>query len=145
MPRYLARYVFRVAITEARIVGLDDTGVSIRHKHIANRRAGARSAPTATSSCAASSSTCCRRGSIRCATRGFWHPSRRDHAARARDMLALDPTTIAGSRQDAPDPDVSVEPHRAALPCPQARLCPCCKAGHLEHVRKLYPRQVRGP
>jgi hypothetical protein len=31
--RYLARYVFRVAITEARIVGLDDTGVTIRHKH----------------------------------------------------------------------------------------------------------------
>jgi hypothetical protein len=30
--RYLARYVFRVAITNSRIVGLDDKGVTIRHK-----------------------------------------------------------------------------------------------------------------
>src|SRR5262249_19985220 len=36
--RYLARYVFRVAITESRIVGLDDTGVTIRHKHRASGR-----------------------------------------------------------------------------------------------------------
>jgi hypothetical protein len=30
---YLARYVFRVAITNARIVGLDDHAVTIRYKH----------------------------------------------------------------------------------------------------------------
>ena len=30
--RYLARYVFRVAITNSRIVGLDENGVTIRHK-----------------------------------------------------------------------------------------------------------------
>ena len=36
--RYLARYVFRVAITEGRIVGLDDDGVTIRHKHRASGR-----------------------------------------------------------------------------------------------------------
>jgi len=36
--RYLARYVFRVAITESRIVGLDDTGVTIRHRHRASGR-----------------------------------------------------------------------------------------------------------
>jgi hypothetical protein len=31
--RYLARYVFRFAITRARIVALDDAGVTVRHKH----------------------------------------------------------------------------------------------------------------
>src|SRR5262245_7257375 len=36
--RYLARYLFRVAITEGRIVGLDDDGVTIRHKHRASGR-----------------------------------------------------------------------------------------------------------
>src|SRR6202158_5922570 len=36
--RYLARYVFRVAITEGRIVRLDDDGVAIRHKHRASGR-----------------------------------------------------------------------------------------------------------
>jgi Putative transposase len=36
--RYLARYVFRVAITNNRIVGLDDKGVTLRHKHRASNR-----------------------------------------------------------------------------------------------------------
>jgi hypothetical protein len=142
--RYLARYVFRVAITEARIVGLDDTGVTIRHKH-------RKSARWRTSRLDGHEfmrrflQHVLPKGLHKVRYSGLWHPSRRHHAARARDMLALDPTTIAGPRQDAPDPEVSAEPHRAASPCPQPRLCPCCKAGHLEHVRKLYPRQVRGP
>src|SRR5262245_3860739 len=142
--RYLARYVFRVAIAEARIVGLDHTGVSIRHKH----RKSARRRTTRLDG-----HEFMRRflqhvlpkGLHKVRYSGLWHASRRDHATSARDMLALAPTTSAGPRQDAPDPDVSAGPHRAASPCPQARLCPCCKAGHLEHVRKLYPRQVRGP
>jgi hypothetical protein len=142
--RYLARYVFRVAITEARIVGLDDTGVTVRHKH----RKSARWRTTRLDG-----HEFMRRflqhvlpkGLHKVRYSGLWHPSRRDHAARARDMLALDPTTIARPRQDAPHPEVSAEPHRPASPCPQPRPCPCCKAGHLQHVRKLYPRQVRGP
>jgi len=36
--KYLARYVFRVAITDNRIVGLDATGVTLRHKHPASNR-----------------------------------------------------------------------------------------------------------
>src|SRR6202020_1021560 len=35
---YLARYVFRVAITNPRIVGLDDEAVAIRHKHRKSNR-----------------------------------------------------------------------------------------------------------
>ena len=35
---YLARYVFRVAITNTRIVGLDDQAVTIRHKHRKSNR-----------------------------------------------------------------------------------------------------------
>jgi hypothetical protein len=36
--RYLARYVFRVAITNNRIVTLDYSGVTLRHKHRASAR-----------------------------------------------------------------------------------------------------------
>jgi hypothetical protein len=36
--RYLPRYVFRVAITNNRIVGLDENGVTLRHKHRASNR-----------------------------------------------------------------------------------------------------------
>ena len=67
--RYLARYVFRVAITEGRIVGLDDDGVTIRHKHRASG-AGTQRASMAMSSCAASCNTCCRKGCTRSATQG---------------------------------------------------------------------------
>jgi hypothetical protein len=36
--RYLARYVFRSAITNNRLVSLDETGVAFRHKHRASNR-----------------------------------------------------------------------------------------------------------
>jgi hypothetical protein len=32
-----------------------------------------------------------------------------------------------------------------ASPSSEPRRCPCCKVGHLDYVRKLYPKQVRGP
>jgi hypothetical protein len=86
---YLARYVFRVAITESRIVGLDDDGVTIRHKHRASgswhttrlnghefmRRFLQHVLP---------------KGLHKVRYSGLWHHSRRDHAARARQQLALD-------------------------------------------------------
>jgi Putative transposase len=36
--RYLARYVFRIAITNSRIVGLNARAVSFRHKHHQSQR-----------------------------------------------------------------------------------------------------------
>jgi hypothetical protein len=142
--RYLARYVFRVAITEGRIVGLDDTGVTIRHKHRKSAR-WRRMRLDGHEFIRRFLQHVLPKGLHKVRYSGLWHPSRRHHAARAREMLALDPKKTPQTRQDAADPDVSAEPHRAASPCPQPRPCPCCKAGHLEHVRKLYPRQVRGP
>ena len=54
----LARYVFRIAITETCIVGLDDTGFNIRHK--LRKPARWRTSRLAGhESYAASSSTCC--------------------------------------------------------------------------------------
>ena len=78
--RYLARYVFRVAITESRIVGLDDTGVTIRHKH----RASGRWRKT----CLHGHEFMRRflqhvlpKGFHKVRYSGLWHPSRRDAAA----------------------------------------------------------------
>jgi hypothetical protein len=80
---YLVRYVFRVAITEARIVGFDDMGVSIRHKHRKSAR-WRTTASAATSSCAASSSRCCRRGCTRCTTRDPGSLPARSYSPRSR-------------------------------------------------------------
>ena len=58
-PSTLARYVFRIATTESRIVGLDDTGVTIRRRHRASGQ-WRTTVPMVTSSCAACCSTYCR-------------------------------------------------------------------------------------
>jgi hypothetical protein len=142
--RYLARYVFRVAITERRIVGLDDTGVTIRHKH---RKSG-RWCTTHLSGHEFMSrflQHVLPKGLHKVRYSGLWHLSRRDHAARVRQMLTLDRSAVAGSQQNAADTTAADEPHVPAAPSGEPRQCPCCKAGHLVHVHKLYPRQVRGP
>jgi hypothetical protein len=143
--RYLARYVFRVAITEGRIIGLDEDGVTIRHKH---RKSG-----------------CWRttrldghefmrrflqhvlpKGLHKLRYFGLWHHTRREHAARVRQMLALDPARPAAPCPSTTDASAAERNRSAPSPSPGApRVCPCCKAGHLRLVRKLYPRQVRGP
>src|SRR6202043_2330376 len=101
--RYLARYVFRVAITNNRIVGLDDNGVTIRYKqrksgkwqntrlngHEFMRRFLQHVLP---------------KGLHKVRYSGLWHHSRRDHAARARQQLALDHSRVAGPKQEAAEP-----------------------------------------
>ena len=142
--RYLARYVFRVAITEGRIVGLDDDAVTIRHKHRKSghwhttrldghefmRRFLQHVLP---------------KGLHKVRYSGLWHSSRRDHAAHARQLLALNPSTVAEPKQKAANPGATRSESSAASPPTEPRRCPRCEVGHLEHVRKLYPRQVRGP
>ena len=141
---YLARYVFRVAITEGRIVGLDVDGVTIRHRHRASgrwhttrldghefmRRFLQHVLP---------------KGLHKVRYSGLWHHSRRDHAARARQRLALDPSHVAAPTQPAATRVATARDCSTAAQSPPPRCCPYCNAGHLQHVRMLYPRQVRGP
>jgi hypothetical protein len=139
--RYLARYVFRVAITEGRIVRLDDDGVAIRHKH----RASGRWHTTRLNG-----HEFMRRflqhvlpkGLHKVRYSGLWHHSRRDHAARARQQLALDHSRVAGPKQEAADPVATATDCSTAPPSPPPRRCPYCKAGHLQHVRMLYPNEA---
>ena len=146
--RYLARYVFRVAITNSRIVGLDENGVTIRHKHRASnrwrhthldghefmRRFLQHVLP---------------KGLHKVRYYGLWHPSQRDAAARVRQLLALDRPALARPGKAAADLDPANPGERqsapAAAPSARARICPCCNLGQLVHVHRLYPKQVRGP
>ena len=67
--RYLARYVFRVAILK--VASSDSmTTVSPSATSIAHRGAGTQRASAAMNSCAASCNTCCRKGCTRSATQG---------------------------------------------------------------------------
>ena len=85
---YLARYVFRIALTNARIVGLDDETVTFRYKE---RKTGRQR------TCRLSGHEFMRRFLQHVLPRGFhkvryfglWHPAQRHNAARVRQMLQL--------------------------------------------------------
>ena len=134
---YLARYVFRVAITNSRIVGLDDEAVTIRHKHRKSNRWRTSRIP---------GQEFMRRflqhvlpkGLHKVRYFGLWHPAKRKDAARARLLLLFD-------RQAAPHRDRM----SADLADPEkidgTRVCPCCGAGPLLFVRQLSPKRAQGP
>jgi hypothetical protein len=86
---YLTRYVFRVAITNARLIGLDQEAVTIRYKQ-------RKSSVWLT--CRIAGDEFMRRflqhvlpnGLHKVRYFGLWHPRKRDLAARARLLLLLD-------------------------------------------------------
>lgn len=122
--RYLARYVHRVAITNARLVAVEDGQVTFRYRDRRDASAGAWRTMTL------SADEFLRRFLQHVLPRGFhkvryygiWHPSAA--ALRSRLTLALVPTTRSpGSAMPAP-----VSPSGGALP---ARPCPRCEHGTL--------------
>ena len=140
---YLARYVFRIALTNARIVGLDDQTVSIQYR---DRKTGRPR------TCRLSGDEFMRRflqhvlprGLHKVRYSGLWHPAQRHNAGRVRHMLQLqappkldppqDPATPAPAPSNA-EPVLSVEPS----------ICPHCHQGRLIFIRRLTPQQAMGP
>ena len=139
---YLARYVFRVALTNARIVALDDATVSIQYKH---RKTGS------VRICRLSGHEFMRRFLQHVLPRGFhkvryfglWHPSQRHNAARVRQMLQLQAPPKA---DPTPPPAVApFEPGTEPMPPLEPRICPHCQHGRLIFIRRLTPRQAMAP
>jgi hypothetical protein len=139
---YLARYVFRVALTNARIVGVDDEAVTIQCRE---RKTGR------SQTCRLSGHEFMRRFLQHVLPRGFhkvryfglWHPAQRDNAGRVRQMLQLQATP----RSDPP-PDFVVPPvtSSGAEPAPtiEPLICSHCQ-GRLVYIRTLSPCQAMGP
>ena len=140
---YLARYVFRIALTNARIVGLDDETVTIQYK---DRKTGhART-------CRLSGDEFMRRFLQHVLPRGFhkvryfglWHPAQRHNAARVRQMLQLQAPPKPDPLQDpsVPPPEpIDAEP----MPPIEPMICPHCQQGRLIFIRRLSPQQAMGP
>ena len=140
---YLARYVFRIALTNTRIVGLDDQTVSIRYTE---RRTGRPR------TCRLSGDEFIRRFLQHVLPRGFhkvryfglWHPAQRRNAARVRQMLQLQ----APPKLDPPlDPVAPPLEPSSADPTPLAEplICPHCRQGRLIFIRTLISRQAMAP
>ena len=143
--RYLARYVFRVAITNNRIVGLDDKGVTLHHKdrksmqwrttrltgHEFMRRFLQHVLP---------------KGLHKVRYYGLWHPTRREHAHRARLMLLLDrPATPSSATRSTETVDRATDRSANHTPFDETRICPRCQQGRLVRASRLYPKQASGP
>jgi len=140
---YLARYVFRVALTNARIVGLDDQTVTIQYK---DRKTGCRH------TCRLSGDEFMRRFLQHVLPRGFhkvryfglWHPAQRRNAARIRQMLQLQAPSKTDLIQDGPAAPPLVPPAVEPVPPIEPRMCPHCQ-GRLVFIRMLTPQQAMAP
>ena len=139
---YLARYVYRVAITNGRIVGLDDACVTIRHKHRASGQ-WLRTRLSGHEFMRRFLQHVLPKGLHKIRYYGLWHPSRREQAARARLLLLLDQTTAPSSASKTSD-DAAPRPPAFGT-TEDVRVCPSCKQGRLVPVGRLYPRQSSGP
>ena len=143
---YLARYVFRVALTNARIVGLDDQTVTIQYKE---RKTGRRR------TCRLSGHEFMRRFLQHVLPRGFhkvrysglWHPAqtpqRRPGAADAATAGATRARPTTGAC-----PPVTRAVCRGPVPPIEPRICPHCHQGRLVFIRVLTrhsPRQAMAP
>lgn len=132
--RYLARYVFRAAISNSRIESLDNDGVTFRHKHRASNR-WRRTRLSGHEFMRRFLQHVLPKGLHKVRYFGLWHPSKRQEAAKARLLLLLQP-------QGA---DRAVQASKADGQGAPPRLCQACGQGRLIHVRRLYPRQPEGP
>lgn len=143
--RYLARYVFRMAITNSRIVGLDESGVTLRHKHRASNR---------WRTIRLSGHEFMRRflqhvlpkGLHKVRYYGLWNPARREQAVRARLLLLLSRPASSDleTRSSEMTGDAADRPGDHT-PCADRLICPRCQQGHLIHIGRLYPKQASGP
>src|SRR5271165_5409181 len=140
---YLARYVFRIAITNARIVGIDDAGVTFQHR---DRKTGRRRTGRL------SGEEFMRRFLQHVLPRGFhkvryfglWHPSHRHNAARVRQMLQLQVPPKLDPPQDIAVPPVE-PPSTEPMPRLEPPICPHCHQGRLIFIRRLTPLQAMAP
>ena len=137
---YLARYVFRIALTNTRIVGLDDETVTIQYKERKTGRAR---------TCRLSGEEFMRRFLQHVLPRGFhkvryfglWHPAHRHNAARVRQMLQLQAPTKLDPSQDPIVPPL-VPPDAEPAPPIEPMICPHCHQGRLIFIRRLSPQQA---
>jgi Putative transposase len=139
---YLARYVFSIAITNARLVGLDEHAVTIRYKQ--RKAARWRTCPIA-------GEEFMRRFLQHVLPKGFhkvryfglWHPANRELAARVRLRPVLDqpqaPTAAALGNLAAPDGNPTTDQSAQPTPCPQ------CQIGQLVLIRRLTPQKPMAP
>jgi Putative transposase len=129
---YLARYAFRIAITNNRVLAVDDHTVTYRYK---DRAADRQRKETLTGH------EFIRRflqhvlpaGFHKVRYYGLWHASRRQPLRNLRNLLLLAQPASSPAEPAGPEPQA---------PPPR---CPHCHTGHLILLRRLSPARPQGP
>jgi hypothetical protein len=140
---YLARYAFRIAITNNRILSVTDAGVSFRYT---DRATGRRCRETV------SGHEFIRRflqhvlpaGFHKVRYYGLWHAARRRQADNLRNTLLLEQPATPPNSHTVTDPAQAVPLGDPQDP-PLLRRCPHCQTGHLTLLRRLSPARPQGP
>lgn len=136
---YLARYVFRIAITERRILAMDDRSVSFQYK---DRKANRQR------TCQLEGTEFVRRylqhvlpqGFHKVRYYGLWNPRRRDLMRQVRLMLQLRWPVEDAAPDSGQQPPQGLAAFQAFRP-----VCPSCGCGELLHVREIPRPRCRGP
>ena len=131
---YLARYAFRIAITNNRILAVDDETVTYRYK---DRAADRQRKETV------AGHEFIRRflqhvlpaGFHKVRYYGLWHASRREPLRNLRNLLLLAQPASPSAEPAAPEPDADPQ----APPSP--RRCPHCETGHLIRLPHRHHQQ----
>lgn len=134
---YLARYAFRIAITNNRILAVDDDTVTFRYK---DRAVGRHRTETV------KGHEFIRRflqhvlpaGFHKVRYYGLWHASRRAQVGNLRNVLRLASPSAEAPEATLADP---IQPDAA----PQPRRCPHCGTGQLIFMRRISPSWPRAP
>jgi len=133
---YLARYVFRMAITHSRIEHFGQGRVTFGYRDNRSQQLQRVNVP-AEEFIRRFFLHVLPRGLVKVRSYGLFSAHGADQLEQARSLLALE-------RSDA-QPAVSPLPHQLSSPSETLRLCPRCKIGHLVLVASLLPQQTRGP
>src|SRR5437867_7491055 len=133
---YLARYVFRVAITNNRIEGFQDAQVTFRYRDNRTQQIQ-RVRLCAEEVIRRFFLHVLPRGFVKVRSYGLFSAHGAYQLEQARSLLALESS-------DA-QPAASPLPQQLSSPSETLRLCPRCKIGHLVLVASLLPQQTRGP
>ena len=132
---YLARYVFRIAITERRLLAMDDQSVTFQYK---DRKANRQR------TCKLEGTEFIRRFLQHILPRGFhkvryyglWNPQRRGLMQQVRLLLQLQQPAAPPTEEPAQEP----VPFRPFTP-----VCPHCGCDELLHVREIPRPRSRSP
>lgn len=137
---YLSRYVYRVALTNQRLVRFTDGRVTFRYTHARTQQSRAVTLP-ADAFLTRFLQHILPRGLTKIRWYGLLSPGRRHALERARQLLTLHSPArpcLTGATETAPSRDVmSPEvPDDSAPPIPRALACPVCRRGHCVLVQR---------